>query len=325
MRGGSIKGAPILFYCEDTELKVLSSLFLTVALITAGCGSSVNSNNLTAKNSDSIIGGQLVKEGTALAQSVVGIYDDNEGYTCTGSLLPGNLVLTAAHCIGKKTSGVYIVFHPDMESILNMGNNFKNSPAVRQVVQMKANKDWNPGQANAAFPGNDVGLMMYEGETPKGYQTAKILTDPAALKTGATTILAGYGVDYAEVIPVDPKKTENLQDLIDKGEVFCNNDDARKATTCIREEISGPAILKAVTVKIKYSPNDGEVILDQRGGKAACSGDSGGPAYIQVGDEVQLWGVTSRSGIGCNNDIIYMNILHYATWIKDTAKSFGAK
>ncbi len=306
-------------------MKLLSTLVLTVAFITAGCDSSSKKNTLYSKNGQHIIGGQLVQEGTALAQSVVGIYDDNEGFTCTGSLLPGNLVLTAAHCIGKKPSATYIVFSPDMESILNMGNNFKNSPAVRKVIMMKAHEEWNQGQANAAIPGNDVGLMLFDGQTPENYKTAKILTDPTALKRGAMTILAGYGVDSAQVIDVDPRKTKNLQDLIDKGEVFCDNDDARKAHACIREELSGPAILKAVTVTIKYSPNDGEVILDQTQGKAACSGDSGGPAYIQVGDEVQLWGVTSRSGIGCNQDIIYMNILHYATWIKDTAKSFGVK
>jgi secreted trypsin-like serine protease len=306
-------------------LKFLSALILAASFITIGCGSSVNTNTVSNNNTGSIIGGQLVKEGTALAQSVVGIYDDTEGFTCTGSLLPGNLVLTAAHCIGKNPAGTYIVFSPDMETILNLGKNFKTSPKIRRVVAMKAHEEWNQGQENAAFPGNDVGLMMYDGETPEGYKTAKVLTDASAIKTGALTILAGYGVDSAEVIVVDPKKTKNLQQMINNGEVFCDNDDARKATSCIREELSGPAILKAVTVKVKYSPNDGEVILDQRGGKAACSGDSGGPAYIQVGEEFQLWGVTSRSGIGCNSDIIYMNILHYATWIKDTAKSFGVK
>ncbi|WP_413561225.1 S1 family peptidase [Bdellovibrio sp. HCB209] len=305
-------------------MKIVSAFLLAVALIISGCGRSV-SNTVAPKNNSAIIGGQLVEPGTALAQSIVGIYDDAEGYVCTGSLLPGNLVLTAAHCIGKNPNDTYIVFAPDMEAVLNLGKNFKTAPSVRQAVAMKAHEEFNSGQTNAAISGNDVGLIMYEGETPKGYQSAKILEDASVLKRNAMTILAGYGVDQAEVITVNPRTTKNLQSLIDKGVVFCDNDDARKATSCIKEELSGPAILKAVTVKVKYTPNEGEVILDQTEGKAACSGDSGGPAYIQVGDEFQLWGVTSRSTIGCNEDIVYMNILHYGTWIKDTAKSFGAK
>ncbi|WP_413587364.1 S1 family peptidase [Bdellovibrio sp. HCB274] len=305
-------------------MKLLNAFLVLVALISMGC-SAVDSNSLTTTSNDQIIGGQLVKADSALAHSVVGIYDDNGGFTCTGSLLPGNLVLTAAHCVGQKTSGVYIVFHPDMESILNLGKNFSTSPVVRRVIAMKAHEDFNTGEENMAISGNDIGLMMYEGTTPKDYTPAKILTEPTALKRDAMTILAGYGVDSAEVITIDPKKQKNLQAMIDRGEVYCDHDDARKARHCVREELSGPAILKAVTVKIKYTPNEGEVVLDQTQGQAACSGDSGGPAYIQVGDEFQLWGVTSRSGLGCNTDIIYMNILHYATWITTTAKSFGAK
>ncbi|WP_413578415.1 S1 family peptidase [Bdellovibrio sp. HCB290] len=305
-------------------MKLLNTFLVFVAFITLGC-SAVDSNLLSTNSNDQIIGGQLVKADSALAHSVVGIYDDNGGFTCTGSLLPGNLVLTAAHCVGEKTSGVYIVFHPDMESILNLGKNFNTSPVVRRVIKMKAHEHFNSGQENMAISGNDIGLMMYEGETPKDYTPAKILTEPAVLKRDAVTILAGYGVDYAEVITINPRKQKNLQEMIDNGEVFCDHDDARKATSCVREELSGPAILKAVTVKVKYTPNEGEVVLDQSTGQAACSGDSGGPAYIQVGNEFQLWGVTSRSGLGCNTDIVYMNILHYATWITDTAKSFGLK
>lgn len=305
-------------------MKIVSAFFVVAALITSGC-SRTTPQTASVKNKTNIIGGQLVKGGTALAQSVVGIYDDAEGYTCTGSLLPGNLVLTAAHCIGKNPNDTYIVFDPDMEAVLNLGKNFKTSPLVRKAAMMKAHEDYNPEQANAAISGNDVGLIMFEGETPKGYAAAKVLTDSSVLKRGAVTILAGYGVDSAEVIDVDPRKTKNLQSLIDRGIVMCDHDDARKANHCVREELSGPAILKAVTVKVKYTPNEGEVILDQSEGQAACSGDSGGPAYIQVGEEYQLWGITSRSGIGCNDDIVYMNAVHYGPWIKDTAKSFGVK
>lgn len=287
-----------------------------------GCGSKNNNSTLVpTQNQSNIIGGTLVPASSALSKSIVGIYDNNEGFTCTGSLLPGNLVVTAAHCIGSNPQGVYIVFAPDMESLLNMGRGFLTSPYVRPVVALKANEEWN-ARVDRGTPGNDIGLMKYSGTTPDGYVPAKLLNDPSLIQVGADVQLAGYGVDTDKVVRVNIK-TPNLQKLIDSGEVFCDTDDAKTVKQCIKEQLSGPAVLKTTTVQITAIENPKEVILDEAHGHAACSGDSGGPAYIKVGNDYLLWGATSRSGLGCNKDIVYTNVLGYIDWIKTTAASFG--
>ncbi|MBO9666564.1 MAG: trypsin-like serine protease [Bdellovibrio sp.] len=298
-------------------MKTLGALTVVLALFVTGCGSKTNTIS-SSKTQHGIIGGELVSSQDTLSKSIVGIYDDNEGFTCTGTLLPDNMVVTAAHCVGKKTKGVFIVFAPDMESLLNLGPKFLTHESVRAVVGMRAHPDFHLSQ-DPSVPGNDIALMKYEGTTPEGYVATKVVTDLSLIKPGAETILAGYGVEKDTVIEVNPKKIKNLQKLIDAGVVFCDSDDARFAKECVREELEGPAILKATTVVINSIPNDKEVILDQTQGHAACSGDSGGPAFIKVGDEYQLWGATSRSGLGCNTDIVYTNVLSYADWIKTTA------
>ncbi len=301
-------------------MQILGLLSALVAALLIGCGSSQQSTTLN--KADGIIGGTLVPADNVLAKSVVGIYDNNEGFTCTGSLLPNNLVVTAAHCIGEKADGVFIVFAPDMETLLNSGPAFLKSPAVRRVVALKANEKWST-TVQRSEPGNDIGLMKYSGTTPDGYVPATLLTDASLLQVGASVILAGYGVDSDTVMVVNPRTTKDLQKLIDQHEVFCDTKDATTAKKCIKEDLQGPAVLKATSVQITGIANQGEVLLDEAHGHAACSGDSGGPAYIKVGDQYQLWGATSRSGLGCNKDIVYTNVLAYLDWIKTTAASFG--
>lgn len=315
------KRTPYIFL--EKRNTTLRATALTISLATIflmGCGSAKQEVSNLSSSTSGIIGGVIVTQSSVLAKSVVGIYDDNGGFTCSGSLLPNNLVVTAAHCIGDKADGVFIVFSPDMESLLKSESDFSKFPTVRRVVALKAHEKWTQ-QQDSTQPGNDIGLMQYSGSTPEGYVPAKLLTDTSMLKPGASVVLAGYGVNSDKVVRVNPK-TPGLQDLIDRNEVICDSKDAKTAKQCVKEDLNGPAVLKATMVVINKIDNPYEAILDEAHGHAACSGDSGGPAYVKVGNEYQLWGATSRSAIGCNTDITYTNILPYTDWINTTAEGF---
>ena len=86
----------------------LKSVVLLSVLSLIACSAPKSSDTSAINNgsSDAIIGGQPVVASSEISKSIVGIYDANVGAICTGSLLPGNIVLTAAHCIGG---------HPDEE------------------------------------------------------------------------------------------------------------------------------------------------------------------------------------------------------------------
>jgi secreted trypsin-like serine protease len=65
-------------------------------------------------------------------------------------------------------------------------------------------------------------------------------------------------------------------------------------------------------------------VLEEHGKKelmatgGACQGDSGGPSFVVVNNVPYLFGVFSRSDLGCAKDSIYSRIDAYRSWIDAT-------
>ncbi|WP_168196608.1 trypsin-like serine protease [Bdellovibrio sp. ZAP7] len=270
---------------------------------------------------DAIIGGTVVKKDSRVAKSTVGIFNANIGAVCTGILLENNIILTAAHCVqSDDISETFIVFSPDMESLLTDYDKIRKSPLTRRASAGVINDKYKnvadleePNQAT-----HDIALLKFNGTIPKGYMPAQILNNAASLKEGAETLIAGYGVETDNLVEIDTKQTppEELQALVKDGTVVCDFDMEIKETRCFTEEMDGPAILKYTSVNIGSFPNAFEAILlhDQRHGP--CSGDSGGPAFVKSGSDYFVWGLTSRSEMGCATSTVYTNIVPYRSWIK---------
>ncbi|MFP5518909.1 MAG: S1 family peptidase [Bdellovibrionia bacterium] len=104
----------------------------------------------------------------------------------------------------------------------------------------------------------DVAVLKFYDNLPQGYAPAKLLNDGSKL-TGARFTVAGYGLNWAWGI----KK--------------------------------GSGVLRKANLKLKrvqYGAT--EMILDQSLRKGICSGDSGGPAYLEIDGELHVAGVASR-------------------------------
>jgi secreted trypsin-like serine protease len=149
--------------------------------------------------------------------------------------------------------------------------------------------------SQAEFDRDDVALLRLAQPAPAAYVPAVILDDPALVRDGADIILAGFGIDHRT--PEDGN--------------------------------AGVGKLRSVEQKIltgKYGNTEVLIDIKERG---ACSGDSGGPAFVKRNNQLLLFGIASRltardrmpdvgreARYDCNIDIVYSNILAFAEWFK---------
>ncbi len=264
--------------------------------------------------SASIINGQDVKEGAPITSSVVALLDTKENYLCTGSLIAPNIILTAAHCMPNRASDLKVIFANDVDDVTNSLEPDVRQAHVLSVTDFKANPKYKPNSGIQVDTG-DIALVKFKGQPPEGYKPATFLPDQKVLQRGAMVTVAGYGVNHVETTVIDPKKYRgNIDDAIDSGEVVC--DEPKR--NCMSVEMTGDGILRQGQAPIS-SVQETEVRLDER--KAGtCSGDSGGPAYIETNGQFFLFGITSRGSALCDSTGVYTNALEYKQWIVDTIK-----
>jgi secreted trypsin-like serine protease len=159
---------------------------------------------------------------------------------------------------------------------------------------------------------HDIAVVHFDGGLPDGFKPAEVLPAGTALTTGEGVLLAGYGISDA---------------LAETGDGVL-----RKTTVTLKD----PAFGKT------------EVLLDQSQGHGACHGDSGGPAFVQVGSTSYLFGVTNRGysdkppapkpvtapGVAapkgpapddCAEDAVYTRIDAYSKWIAKAATTLRAR
>jgi secreted trypsin-like serine protease len=106
---------------------------------------------------------------------------------------------------------------------------------------------------------NDLALLRFEGDAVVGYTPAAILFDEQAVKNGTNTIVAGYGLNFATGIS------------------------------------TGAGTLRSTTLNVDNAHfSNTEAMLGQTVKRGICSGDSGGPAYLEVNGQLEVWGVASR-------------------------------
>lgn len=170
--------------------------------------------------------------------------------------------------------------------LVTFARDVRSARAVRrQVISYRTADAWNNGNVSGADQG-DIAVVRFRGGLPAGYQAATLLPATgklAQLAKDQAVTLAGYGVTG-----MSPQ--------------------------------TGSGLLRKVTVKIAGFLGRTEVVLDQRQGKGACHGDSGGPAFVSSGGKLYAWGVTNRgypdfAPDDCKQMSVYTNINAYRPWI----------
>ena len=141
--------------------------------------------------------------------------------------------------------------------IVYFGRDFgqKDQSLVRPVVKSVVHPNYNNNYEDM----HDVALIRFSGGLPSGFAPAPLLKDFSVIQKGTRVVVAGYGLNWAWGI----KK--------------------------------GAGVLRTTDLKVEQALyGRTEIVLDQSIRKGICSGDSGGPAYLEVNGQLYLLGVASR-------------------------------
>jgi len=281
----------------------LNKLVLVVLLTTGGmsCQKTGNTSSLYSQGlgeSASIVGGETVEAADPVALSTVALYfnparSNRVMNFCTGTIVTGELVLTAAHCLVDVADDLKVSLDELKDQILiGFGTQIvtqRTDSRVRFISlrSLLVHQDYKISSVQNASkePMYDIALVRLSERIPEGYRVARLATDESYLTEGQRLTLAGYGL----VNGVTQEEAKNLQ----KVEV----------------RVTVP---KLTSVQFAY-----HVV----GGKSACSGDSGGPAYaINARGHLVVVGVTSWGDQFCKLMGVYTSVPALSGWIHEAFK-----
>ncbi|WP_415064040.1 S1 family peptidase [Bdellovibrio sp.] len=251
-----------------------------------------------AGKSFGIVGGDILSSDNDLSASTVMVlhidYKD-EVSTCTGTLIDNNKVLTAAHCtspFGKKT----------VIAFTNNSNCLTQAPkrTLRLVTDEAIHPDysyWIKSWDNAA---HDLAILKFKGDIPTGYKVRELPTSDFAPSESDNLVMTGYGT--------------TTEKGADSGTLRFTT---APASRLIKEF---HLALNDSTVAVKNA-----LILEQSD-NGVCTGDSGGPLYINTERGLTLVGITSmgvdnktrdeKNTRTCHGVALFTDVRAHLDWIQ---------
>lgn len=163
----------------DTRRFLIAAPFLALAV--SGCGRESIEVGAEPKNhpmSSGIIGGTTTAEQPAVAL----IYNAQDGYICTGTVIDDRLLLTAAHCVEDTNAANY--------QIGGGADPFNGADWVVGAVEVASH----PGYSTTEIGVRDVGVIVLDAAppvTPLPWQEA---VDHDVYQVGTSFLAVGYGV-----------------------------------------------------------------------------------------------------------------------------------
>ncbi len=265
-----------------------------VSSMLVGCGSKSSPGNSTKLNSG-IINGESVADGDEVAPGTVNLYFSFPNSTtlrnfCTGTIISKTVILTAAHCFIAPSESLKISVDEFKKHVLiGFGTNVVASADDTSVVliplgDVTVNADYKTSDLQEAGKGSplyDMSVIKLSKEIPPQAKIIPLLEDATQLVEGTSLTLVGFGLTQA----------------------------GKTAVTATH--------LNKTTVKIAATINPTQFVYITEDRHSACSGDSGGPAYIRDADgKLFVAGVTSWGDETCEKFGVYTSVPAMLDWIK---------
>jgi hypothetical protein len=224
---------------------------------------------------------------TSIAEYPWQVFYESGQYTCGGSIISGDWIITAAHCTEDDNGHAISVSQMDVivgSSNPRAGLDGKQYSVMRVIVHEKYDQN---------TLNNDIALLQlyetinYENATPirlvSRIDSASGATDP-----GVMSWVTGYGL--TDVSP--PSYPVQLQ------------------------EVTIPIVSTFQASQVWPDIPSSDLMAGYRNGtKDACNGDSGGPLVVPVDNEYKLAGIVSWGSTNCNSYGAYTRISTFESWI----------
>lgn len=185
----------------ELGVKVLKIVGICLIFILASCGSKNNSasTNPRLRKMDSargcimesellargIVGGETVQLSDADSKMVVMLISD--GMVCTAAPIHKNVLLTAAHCIGREAGQTRVIFYPSVSCESGYDQMRHSVLASHTLVHESFNAD-----APIQDTQGDLALVFIDQDVPSEYPQYN-LADPDSINTQSNLLLYGYG------------------------------------------------------------------------------------------------------------------------------------
>jgi len=212
---------------------------------------------------------------------------------CTGTLIRGDVVLTAAHCLSGKSANKVAIFVGDEASTDPADSNYIWDH-LYSVSELQYHSGYNSGSLI-----NDIGIMRLDVDAASAEAVTPVPELPASVgftsaDVGVTNLnFAGFG------------ETET-----GSSGVLLQVDGTLGGLGC---SVSGCPSGGDTATQISYSqPTSGP-----------CFGDSGGPAFVDRSGTVYVGGLTSYGDSGCAVYGVSTRTDAYESWIGDFADPGG--
>ncbi|MNJ92579.1 Trypsin precursor [compost metagenome] len=272
----------------------ISLLLLAAAFSLTACDKTTEKaagGCMSASQMSGIVGGSRVLSDNPISKQVILLFGEKSNgqgsAICTGTAIRNDVILTAAHCVeGINRDKYYAIFSTD----ITCESGFRLSEASIPVKDVVKHPKYTGRFIVASDVKYDVALVKLKSPIPSNYKVMKMYDGKSQFSDRVQ--FAGYGVTGEETY-------------------------GKESSGFLRE------ISKSYNRSVQVQGE--QILVDQSDSRGICTGDSGGPLFVDVNGELQVAGVNSvvsgpKDRI-CHDMSIMMYVPAYANWIQTAIRS----